>query len=240
MSGSRRGTTFSPAFVCVLVAVAAGIGLFGVRTSPVIPAMARPWSENGMVLPQAVLGLPLLVGGAGLAVSRAVDRRVLRAMAAGVGLAAVAGVVAGIGMLPLEAGLWCVRLTFAGLLVAQIAAAVAIGAGAGIGRWPAVLGVGLIIVAIVALSALSVHPLPGPLADRGPQLGQVMAVSMPAGIWALFWIGTLASIRRRPEYGGHVLRPPVRLRCPRCGCRQRQRGAEGCRRCGLDVRIEPA
>lgn len=242
MSGNRGFATISPAFASVLVAVAAGVGLLGVRMSPVIPAVAGPWAVDGMVMPQAVLGLPLLVGAVATAMGRAVDRRLPGVVAGAVCVAAVAGVLAGAGGLPLAAGVWCVRVTFAGLFVAYVAAAVAIGAAAGIGRPLAAVGVVPVAVAAGALCLLSMHPVLGPLAE--PQnrvlVGRVMAVSMPAGIWGLIWIGVLASIRRRPEYGGRVPRPPVRLRCPRCGCRQRQQGAEGCRRCGLDVRIESA
>ncbi|MHC4808795.1 MAG: hypothetical protein ACYTEV_00300 [Planctomycetota bacterium] len=242
MSRSGWFDTLSPAFATVLVMVAAGIGLLGVKMSPVIPAVSDARAVDGAVLPQAILGLPLLAWAVGSAVAAAVDRRLLGVVAAGGGVALAGGLLAAVaaGVLGLEVGVWCVRLAFTGLLVAHVAAVASIAATLGVGRWAGAAGLLLATPAIAALFLKSMRPVVPVLAGSDGMLSRLLVASVPVGLWGLLWLQGLAAVRRRPEYGGRILRGAVRLRCPRCGCEQRQDGAEGCRRCGLDVRIESA
>jgi hypothetical protein len=94
--------------------------------------------------------------------------------------------------------------------------------------------------AVVGLMLMTMEPIQQPDVSVTRNAGRLFGGMMILAGWSVLSLVLLDRGRRAPEFGGRIERPPVRFTCPRCSETQVQDGAEGCRRCGLDVRVELA
>ncbi len=237
-----------PVLATVVIVGPAILALVGLAISPQV----RGPELDLLFMLQGWMGLGLLLVACEYGVARRVHRALPRAMLAGTGFAATAAVGLGSGALSgagieRPAAIVLLLVVLAGLWVAHGAAVLAIATAAVVEtrlargvRWVAA-PVSLAAVTALAVVSIGVVEEPVALLDAGSDVNRLPRVLVAAGTLGgslLVLLAVLGWLDRRPEVGGAVPRPAVRLRCPRCGHAQRQQEFRGCDRCGLDVRVE--
>lgn len=234
-----------PGILIALSLLPAIIALVGLGVSP---AVETSWDGEMTFLIHAWFGLPAIVAGCRYGAQRRVHPWIRRIIPIGAIAAGVAGVGLSIGV---DFGILAasgaapgvlVVAVFLGLALAEGGAVVAMLAGTSIrGRVGQVLRtVGIVGAASTAVLMMltTMEPLTEPFSVPFRGTGEWLATVAIPTVWVVVAAVTLDRLQKMPEFAGVVERPRVPFTCPRCGMRQLQAGASGCRRCGLDVRVE--